>query len=138
MKLYLNAMLAKLGTQLVRILMVNDVEPQTAGTFQIQRSVVNENALLRSALRNFQSDAENCVFGLARTNVARAEEDGKIAEKMKRFDAVLVELEGFVIDGADEIFPAAHGIRQDRSRFWIFFGLRKHEGREFFARKRTR
>src|SRR5579863_5535675 len=138
MKLYLNAMLSKLGTQLVRILMVNDVEPQTSRTFQIERPVVDEDALLRWALCDLQSNPKDGFLGLARTNVTRAEEDGEIAAEMKRFDAVLVQLEGLVIDGADEVFAAAYCIRQDRARIRIFFGLRKHEGREFFARKRTR
>ena len=138
MKLYLNAMLSKLGTQLVRILMVNDVEPQTTGTFQIERPVVNEDALLRRALCDLESNPKDGFFGLARTNVARAEEDGEIAAEMKRFDAILVELEGLVIDGADEVFAAAHRVGEDGVRFWIFFGLGKHKGREFLARKRTR
>src|SRR5580704_161707 len=138
MKLYLNTMLSKLGTQLVRILMVNDVEPQTSGTFQIQRPVVDEDALLRRTLCDLKSNPKDGFFGLARTNVARAEEDGEIAAEMKCFDAVLVEFQRFVIDRADKVFPDAHGIRQDRARFWIFFGLRKHKGREFLASKRTR
>jgi hypothetical protein len=138
MKLYLNAMLSKLGTQLVRILMVDDVEPQTTGTFQIERPVVDEDALLRRTLCDLESNPKDRFFGLARTNVARAEEDGEIAAEMKRFDAVLVELEGLVIDGADEVFAAAHRVGEDGARFWIFFGLGKHEGREFFAREQTR
>jgi hypothetical protein len=138
MKLYLNTMLSKLGTQLVRILVVNHVEPQTSGTLQIERPVVDEDALLRRALCDLESNPKDGFFGLARTNVARAEEDGEIAAEMKRCDTVLVELEVLVIDGADEVFAAARGVGEDRAGIWIFFGLGKHKGREFFARKRTR
>src|SRR5580658_8276422 len=57
---------------------------------------------------------------------------------MESFDAVLVELEGFVVNGTDEVLAGAGGIGKNRSSFRIFLRLREHERRELFPRKGTR
>src|SRR5262245_144955 len=62
--LYLNPIFCKLGTQLLRVLMVDCVHAQPAWTLQVQRAVVNEEAFLWWALGNFQSNAKNRFLGL--------------------------------------------------------------------------
>ena len=89
---------------------MDNVKSQTARTIKIEQPVVNENTLLRRALRDFKSDPENSLFRLARTDVAGTKKDEKIPPQIKRFDAVLVQLERFVINGADEIFAAPRGV----------------------------
>ena len=101
-KLYLNAVISQLGSQLLRVSMVNHVKSQTPRAFEIERTVVDEHALLRRTLRHFQSDAEDSLFRLARTHVARTEENLKIAAQVKCFNAVLVELERLKTDGLFE------------------------------------
>src|SRR6266481_4211711 len=118
--------------------MVDHVKPKTAGTFKIEWPVVDKNALLRRALRDLEGDAEDGLFRLARTDIARAEEDEKIPAQVEGFDAVLVELEGLVVDRADEIFAGASGVGEDRSGFRIFFRLGEHEGCELLTREGAR
>src|SRR5882762_2759653 len=69
-KLYLNPILSKLRTQLLRVLMVNGIHPQTPRALQVQRPVINKKALLRFALRDFQSYAKDHLLGLSGSNVA--------------------------------------------------------------------
>src|SRR6266566_4141132 len=91
-KLYLNPILSKLRTQLLRVLMVNGVHPQAPGGFQIERPVINEKTLFRLALCDFQRHAKNHFLGLPGSKVTGAEENEKIIAKVEGFNAVLVEL----------------------------------------------
>src|SRR5580704_10530020 len=136
-KLYLNAVTSQLRTQLICILMMDNVKSQSAGTFKIEWPVVDKDALFRRAVRDYESNAENGPFRLARIDIAGAEENEKIAPQSKRFDAVLIQLEWFVVDRADKIFAGARGIREDGACIRIFFGLREHKVGELFTRKRT-
>src|SRR5277367_4609412 len=70
-------------------------------------------------------------------HVAGAEKNLEVLAKAKGFDAVLIEFEWFVVDGADEILAGARGGAKHGARFRIFLGLRKHEGGEFFAGERA-
>src|SRR5579862_829788 len=117
--------------------MVNHVKSQAARTFQIQRTVVDKNALLRRALRHFQRDAENGLLRLARTHIARAEENHKIPPQVERLDAVLIQLERLVVDRTNKIFSGPRGIRKNSARIGIFLGLREHKSSEVFAGKRA-
>src|SRR6267143_2265308 len=128
-------MLSKLATQLRRILMMDGVHSQTPGTFQIQRAVVDEKTLFGRALRNLESQAKDQFFRFARSNVAGAEEDQKISSKMKCLNAVLVELQRLIIDGADEIFPGGSDLIENRAGFRILFRLGEHERGEVLARE---
>src|SRR6266849_1509037 len=131
-------MLSKLGTQLLRILMMDDVHSQTPGTFQIQRAVVDEKTFFGRALRNLESHAKDQFFRFARSNVAGAEEDQKISSKMKCLNAVLVELQRLIIDRADEILPRGSDLVEDRPSSRIFFRLGEHECGELLAGERAR
>jgi len=129
---------SQLGTQLICILMMDNVKSQSARTLEVEWPVVDEDALFRRALRDFESDAENRLFRLARMDIAGTKKDEKIPPQIKRFDAVLIQLERFVIDGADEILASARSIRENRPSVGIFFRLREHKASELFTRKRTR
>src|SRR4029077_8985778 len=118
--------------------MVNHLHPQTARTFEVQRTIIDKYALLRRALGDLESNAKDGFFGLARTHVARTEENNEIAAQLERFDAVLIELQRLVVDGTDEVLAGARGVSQDRTHIRILFRLREHEGGEFLARKRAR
>ncbi|HSU88207.1 MAG TPA: hypothetical protein VLL56_05200, partial [Terriglobia bacterium] len=102
-KLHLNPKFSKLGTQLFRVLMVNGVHPKAPRAFKVERPVVNENAFLRRTLGNFQSDAKDRLLRLARANVTRAEENEEISSKVEGLNAVLVELQWLIVDGAHKI-----------------------------------
>src|SRR5262249_55415758 len=117
--------------------MVDSGHPQPSRTLQIQRAVVNEEAFLRRALRDFQGNAKNGFLGLSRVQVTRAEEDQEVFSQMKSFDAVLVKLQRLVVDGAYKVFFRVRYFVENRPCFRIFFGLRKHEGREYLARERA-
>jgi hypothetical protein len=117
--------------------MMDNVKSQSTGTFKIEWPVVDEDALFRRALRDFESDAENGLFRFARMDIAGAEENEKIAPQIKRFDAVLIQLERFVVYRTYKIFAAPRGIGENRPSVGIFFGLREHKASELFTRKRT-
>src|SRR5215471_4265315 len=71
-------------------------------------------------------------------NIAGAEEDLKTAAKVERFDAVLVQLQRLVVDGADEVAAAGGALIENRTDRGNFSGLSEHEGGELLARKFSR
>jgi len=101
-KLYLNPIFSKLRTQLFCILMMNRVHPQAPRAFQVQGPIIDKKTLFRLALCDLQGHTKNHLFGLPGSKVTGAEENEKIFAKMESFNAVLVELQRFIIDGADE------------------------------------
>src|ERR1700687_6378199 len=107
--------------------MVNGVHPQAPRGFQIERAVINEKTLLRRALRDFQRHAKDRLLRLAGSNVAGTEENEKVPSKIESLNAVLVELQRLVIDGADKVFPGARDLIEDGARLRGFLGLRAHE-----------
>src|SRR5712664_3024009 len=118
--------------------MVNGIHRQSPRGFQIERAVINEKTLLRGALCDFQRHAKDHLFRLAGSNVAGTEENEKVPSKVESFNAVLVELQRLVIDGADKVFPGARDLIEDGARLRVFLGLREHEGGEFLAREAAR
>jgi hypothetical protein len=127
----------QVNAQLRGVLKVNSVHAKTPGVFEVQWAVVDEKAVFGLALGDFESDAKNIFFGLAAAEVAGAEENLKVAAKRKSFDAVFVEFEWLIVDGADEIFSGARQGGEDGARVGEFPGLGEHEGCEFFAREGT-
>src|SRR5262249_41401908 len=103
-ELYLNTELSQVGLQLLRVLKMNGLQTKLAGTFQVQGAVVNEDTFFRDALGDFERDFENRGLRLARMDVTGAEKHQKIASQFESFDAVFVEFEGLIVDGADEVF----------------------------------
>src|SRR5216683_955338 len=132
-KLYLNPILSKLRTQLLRVLMMNGVHPEAPRAFQVQGPVINEKSLLRLVMGDFRRNAKDQLLGLPGSNVAGAKENEKVPSKVEGLDAVLVELQRLVIDGTDKIFPGARELIKDGARLREFVGLREHEGGEFLA-----
>jgi len=117
--------------------MENGIHAEAPRAFQVQRAVVDEKTLLRRALRNFQRDAKDHLLGLPGPNVTGTEENQKVSSKVEGLNAVLVELERLVIDGAYKVFPGARDLIQNCARLRIFLGLREHEGGELLAREGT-
>ena len=132
-KLYLNPNLSKLGTQLICVLMVNGVHSEAPRAFEVQRAVIDEKARLRRALSDFERDPIDRLFGLAGPDVTGAKENLKVPAKVEGLDAVLVELQRFIIDGADKVFPGVRDLIKNGAGFRVFLGLREHEGCEFLA-----
>ncbi len=132
-KLYLNLERLQFGSQLLWRLIVNDGKAEATWTLEVERAVIDENALFGAALGDGECDAEDAIFGLARMDVARTEKHLEASTKIESFDAILIEFERFVVDGANEIFFSLYDGIEDGARAWIFLGLREHEGGEFFA-----
>src|SRR5262249_43291081 len=134
-ELYLNLQLAQVGAQLVRGLVVNDRHTQTAWGLEIKRPVVNEQAFLRTSLRDREGDAKDPFLGLARMDVAGAEEDLETAAKMEGFDAVLIQLERLVVDGADEVAVRGGALVEHRANRGKFIGFGEQESSELLKCK---
>src|ERR1700719_1108445 len=113
-------MLSKLRTQLLRILMVNRVHSLAPRAFEVERPVIDKKTLLRLALCDFERHAKNHFLGLPGSKVTRAEENEKIFAQVEGFNAVLVELQGLVIDGADEVFPRTRYLINNCARLRVF------------------
>jgi hypothetical protein len=134
-KLYLNPKISQVGSQLLRRLIVNHRKADTAGAFEIERAIVNENALFGLALGDSESDAEDAFLGFAGMDIAGTEENLEAFAQVEGLDAMLIQFERFVVDGADEISVGLYGGVEDRAGSWIFLGLGEHERGEFFTRK---
>jgi hypothetical protein len=83
---------------------VNHGKTEAARAFEIERTIVDKNAFFGPTLSDGERDAEDAFFGFARVNVAGAEENLEASAKIKGFDAVLIQFERLVVDGADEVF----------------------------------
>ena len=81
---------------------MNRVHAKAARAFQVERPVIYEKTALGRTLCDFQRDAKNRLFGLAGANVTGAEEDKEVPAQVEGFDAVVVELQRLVIDGAEK------------------------------------
>src|SRR5215472_8784010 len=71
-------------------------------------------------------------------DVAGAEKHEEISTQVEGFDAVLIQFERLVVDGAYEILFRARKFVEHCPGVGVFLGLREHEGGEFFARKWAR
>src|SRR5438874_2204150 len=70
--------------------------------------------------------------------VAGAEKNLEAAAEVKGFDAVLIEFERLVVDGADEVAAGGNALIEDRTNRRKFLGLGEHERGELFAGKFAR
>ena len=100
--------------------MVNNGHAEAAGSFEIEGAIVNEDALPGLALGDGKRDAKDTFFGLAVVEITGAEEDLKGAAEVEGFDAVLIEFERLIVDGANEIFVGLRAGIENRSRARIF------------------
>jgi hypothetical protein len=132
-KLYLNPILSKLGTQLLCVLMVNDVHPEAPGAFQVKSAVIDKKTLFWQALSDFQGDAKDHFFGLPVSHVTGAEENQKVSAKVEGLDAVLVQFQRLIINGTDKVFSGARDLIKNGAGLRVFLGLREHEGGELLA-----
>src|SRR6266581_6035031 len=105
---------------------------------EIQRTVINEQALLSTPLGHLQRQPIKSPVRLAQSNITGAEEQRKVAPQLKCLDSIFVEFTGLVVDGRKQITARFRNVRQDRASFRIFSGLRKHKGRELLAREPLR
>src|SRR5215469_10162282 len=129
-RLYLNPEGLQVASKLARVLVMNHLHAETPGVFKVERAVVDEHGVLGRTLGDVKGDAEDVLFGLAGVQITRAEESFEISAEFKGFDAVVIKLTGFVIDGSDG--------GKDRACLGIFPGLRKHEGGEVLAAEGAR
>src|SRR5260370_14835448 len=112
---------------------MNGVHPKAPRAFQVQGTVINEKTLFRRELGDLQSHAKDQLLGIPGSDVTGAEENEKVPSKVEGLDAVLVELQRLVVDGADKIFPGAGDLIENGARLRKFLGLREHESGEFLA-----
>jgi hypothetical protein len=112
---------------------VNHGHTEAARSFEVEGAIVNEDALFGPPLRNGKRHTEDAFFGFTGMDVAGAEENLEAAAKIKSFDAVLIELERFVIYGADKIAIGGNALIEYGSDSGKFLRLGKHEGGELFA-----
>src|ERR1700730_17393819 len=89
--LYLNAVLLQIRPQLLRVLVMDYVHAQAPRVLQIQRPVIDEHALFRGTLRDFQCHAKNHLFRLARAHIAQTKKHVEVPPQMERLNTVLVE-----------------------------------------------
>src|SRR5260370_9989541 len=130
--LYLNIVLLQFLPQLRRAFVMNRVHAQAPRIFQVQRPVVDEPELLPWALSALQRDEKNRFLRLARVQITRAEKHLEVSSQSKRFDAVFVQLQRFVVDRADKIFSGSRRGVEHGARLRVLLRLREHERREFF------
>ncbi len=79
---------------------MNDGKAEASWAFEIERAVINENALFGRPLSDGKRDAENAFFGFTRMDVTGAEENLKTLAEVEGFDAVLIQLKRLVVDGS--------------------------------------
>src|SRR4030095_3276091 len=137
-ELYLNLQIVQVGAQLIGRPVVDDGHAETARSFQVERPVINEDTLFGLALRDGESHTENVFRGLAGMDVAGTEEDLKASPKIERFDAILVQLERLVVDGADEVAIGGGALVENCAACGKLLGLSEHESGELFAREFAR
>jgi hypothetical protein len=103
-RLYLNTVLSQFGTQIPGILIMNNMNAQPPGHFQVQGPVIDKNAFFWRALRNFQGDTKNGFLRLPRAYVARTEKNFKVPAQIEHVNAVLVKFQRLVVYRSNKIF----------------------------------
>jgi len=89
-KLYLNLEISQVGSQLLWGLIVNNGKAEAAWAFEVEGTIVNENAFFGLALGDGEGDFEDACFRFARVNVAGAEENLEASAKVESFNAELI------------------------------------------------
>src|SRR5450755_2918834 len=69
--------------------------------------------------------------------IAGAEKNLKVLMQLKGFNAVLIQLERLVVDGADKISSGVCDGTEDGAGFRELLGLREHVRDKLFVRKRA-
>ena len=89
---------AQVAFQLPRIQKLNRVQAQAPRAFQVQRAVVDEDALFRLPLGEVERQAVNLRVRFGYAQVAGTEEDGKVFAQAEFLNAVEVQLARFVVE----------------------------------------
>jgi len=113
--------------------MMDHVHAQSPGTLQVQRPVIDKDALGRRTLRNFQGHPENRLVRLPGSHIAGAEKRHKITPQVECFDSILIQLQRLVVDRTDQILPRLSRLIQYSPHIRILLRLRKHKPDEFLA-----
>ena len=69
---------------------MNNGKAEATWAFEVEGTIVNENAFFGLALGDGEGDSEDACFRLARVNVAGAEENLEASAKVEGFDAILI------------------------------------------------
>src|SRR5262245_50833324 len=118
--------------------MLNDRHAEAARRFEVERAIVNEDALFGLALGNRQRYAEYSFLGLAGVDVAGAKKNLEAAAKIESLDPILIQLERLIVDCTHEVTIGGHALIEYGANRGKFLGLGKHERGELFAGKLAR
>src|SRR5712692_3240823 len=116
---------------------MNRAHAQRARALQVQLPVVNEDALLGSALRHLQ---RNTIDGFIRFSDAEktgAEKSGEVFAETELLNAIEIQLQRLVVDRGQEVALRARQLLQDGPRIRVSAGLGKHEFPELLGGKRA-
>ena len=106
--LELQSQSVQVAFQLPRIQKLNRVQAQVPRAFQVQRAVVDEDALFRLPLRKVKRQLVNLRVRFGYSQEAGTEEDGKIFAQTKFLNPVEVQLSRFVVEcGQKDIVRSA-------------------------------
>src|SRR5260370_36807991 len=137
LRLYLNPESFQFRTGLRGVLVMHHIHPQSSGVLEVQRSVINEYALLRRPLRPLQRYPEDLLLRLPRMQIAGAEKDLKVLAQPKRLNPRVVQFAWLIINGCYKIFFDTCYFPKQFACLRILRRLGKHEGRKFFAWETT-
>src|SRR5580692_3984284 len=118
------------SAQLFSRLEENRAHTQGFRRFQVRGTVVYENALFRSALRDSQRKLIDERVGLADSQIARSEKASEVPGQVEFTDAVNIQLFRFVVQSGQEVPTAGSQFVEQSARLFVFARLRKDEAFE--------
>src|SRR5579872_1117639 len=121
--------------QLFRGFKKNRMHAQRFGRLEILGTIVDKDALLRSALRDSERGLIDARVGLAQAQVTGSKEGREVSLQIELADAIGVELQRFVIEGGHKIAARGGQLVEEGACIFVFGGLREHELLERFARE---
>src|SRR5581483_1381762 len=86
-----DAQVAEVPLELGSIGEADSPHPEAAGGFHVHGPVVNENALFRRALADFERPTVDSLFRLLDSKITGAEKGGEIPAQSESVDTVLVQ-----------------------------------------------
>ena len=113
--------------QLPRIQKLNRVQAQPPRAFQVQRAVVDEDALFRLPLREVERQPVNLRVRFGYAQVAGTEEDGKVIAQSEFLNAVEIQLARFVVERRQKDLARLREPPDEGERIGQRFRLGVHE-----------
>ena len=115
------------------VLEMNCAHVHLPRAFQVQLAVVNKQTFVGIALRHFERQLVDSLFGFSHAQITGAEKRLELPPQIELVDPALIQFERLIVDGRLQVLSGGGHIGEDRARTLaagavIISGLQHHLG----------